>query len=123
MNNQEYYNESIKKFKSCSYVDKYGENNVVSNYVDVDIIFDVTNFYFGLRDFVILNEEVCIEDNYVSLSDYTSSEFNFKIIDVSVSKKNSLIEAVVSYDNGDKYLYSFYVNNEILKIKNIEVII
>lgn len=123
LNNSEYYYKDIRVLDNCLYIDKDGIDNYTSQYIDLDIVYDITDFYFGIRDFSVINDDVCMMGDYISLSDYNGSEFNFDIVDVEVSGNIDEIKAVVSYDDNNKYLYSFVNVNNILKINDVEVIV
>lgn len=122
ISNKEYYMNGIKQRDECTYITKEGNFAVTSDYVDIDMMYEVTDFYFGIRDFLIINDDVCRADGYVSLSDYTSDIFELEINDVLVDVNGNDIDAFVTYDNDIKYLYSFYNDNNILKLVNVEVV-
>lgn len=122
INNREYYSEFINNYDKCMYIDKGGINNYTYDYVDMNKIYEVTDFYFGIKDFIIINDDVCVKNNYLSLIDYTNDIFNFKIVDVDVNGNKDRINAIVYYDNGDKYIYSFDNINNILKLRNVGVV-
>ena len=122
INNKEYYNEFISYYDKCVYVDNRGIDNYTYDFINIDKIYEVTDFYFGIKDFVIINDDICIKDNYISLIDYTSDSFNFEIVNVSVSGNKDMVDALVYYDNGDKYLYSFDNINNILKLRDVGVV-
>ncbi|MBQ8681876.1 MAG: hypothetical protein IJ509_03090 [Bacilli bacterium] len=121
LDNKEYYSEGLKKLDNCLYVDKDGIENLTLDYVNLDIIYEITDFYFGISDFSIINNDVCIIDNYVSLSDYANDRFEFLISNVSVYTSGEDIKAIVNYENGNSYLYTFYNDNNVLKIRDVEV--
>lgn len=123
LNNKEYYSSKIEVMDSCLYVDKFGIEKNTSNYIGLDIIYEITEFYFGVKDFAVINDSVCMVDDYVSLSDFADNNFNFNIVDVEVSSNNDEIKAMVSYDGSNRYLYSFINDNNVLKIKNVEVVL
>lgn len=122
LNNREYYSNYIINYNKCSYLNKSGIESYTYNYIELDKIYDITGFYFGIRDFIIVNDDICINDNYISLIDYTSDRYNFEIVDINIVDSLDDIEVVISYDNGDSYLYLFDNVNNILKLKNIEVV-
>ena len=120
INNKEYYSNDIYNYDKCLYINKNAVNSYTYDYVDINKIYDITDFYFGIRDFVIINDDVCISDNYISLIDYTDDIYSFDITNVEIVNSSYGIDAIVSYDNGDTYLYSFNNVNNILKLRNIE---
>lgn len=123
LNNREYYSDDIKELNNCLYIDKRGVDKSAVEYINLDIVYEITDFYFGIKDFTVINDDVCIENNAVSLSDYASDSFEFEITDVSVTVGELGIRAIVSYNNGEKYLYYFDNDNNVLKLKNVEVVI
>jgi len=122
-NNKEYYYNDIMLFNECSYVNKYGVNNSSNEYINLELLYEVTDFYFGIKDFTIINDDVCIENNYVSLSIYNNNLFLSNIVDVIIRKNIDGIDAIVDYDDGSSYLYSFVIVDNVLKINNVEVIV
>lgn len=122
INNREYYFEYLKNYNKCSYLNKNGIDSYTYDYIDINKLYDITDFYFGIRDFIIINDEVCINDNYISLIDYSSDIYNFEIVDINIIDSLDDIKVVISYDNGDSYLYLFDNVNNILKLKDIEVV-
>ena len=122
INNREYYNSFIKQYDRCLYLNKHSISSYTYDYIDINKIYDITNFYFGIKDFVIINDDICTNDNYVSLIDYANDIYSFEIVNVKIVDSKSDIRAVVTYDSGDSYLYSFDNINNVLKLKNIEVV-
>ena len=122
LGNKEYYIDNIRQSDECTYMTKEGIFGITRDYVEIDMIYEITNFYFGINDFLIINDDVCLMDGYVSLSDYTGDVFELEINDVLVDANGNDIDAFVTYDNDIKYLYSFYNDNNILKLVNVEVV-
>lgn len=89
-------------------------------YIDIENIYNITDKYFGVRDFYILNGN--IKGEYIELANYNELEFNLSIIDVEVISNSDEIVASVLYENNVKYNYLFDDVNGVLKIKNIEVL-
>ena len=71
---------------------------------------------------MVLNYDVCVDDEYVSLSEYASDRIEAEIRDVKVDVNGNDVDAFVTYDNDFKYLYSFYNDNNVLKLVNVEVV-
>ena len=122
INNRDYYYDDIAKFDSCFYNDINGLQRDTFEYVKLDAIYEITDFYFGVSDFIILNDTVCVKDNYISLSDYTNDTFSLEIEDVSVEVDELNVNALVIYDDETKFLYSFYNDKSILKLVNVGVV-
>lgn len=123
LNNREYYEEYIIERSNCDYINKYGISNSTNSYVELEEIYKLTDKYFGIRDFSVINDNVCIDNSYISLSDYDDKSFDYEISNVVVNINNSDIIALVDYENGNSFLYSFYNDHNVLKLVNVEVIV
>lgn len=119
--NREYYYNDIKKLDSCFYINRDGRKLSTLDYVNVSVVYDIVDFYFGMNNFSIINDDVCMDDRYISLSNYTDDNFNLEIDDVIVTVNDLDVHALVVYKGEVKYLYTFCNENNILKIKNVEV--
>lgn len=120
--NYEVYKEKIIKLDKYEYVDRDLNEKIVDDYIDIEEIYNITFKYFGIKNFQIINDNVNIIDNYISLTDYTERRFKLKISSISISYDNNKVLANVLYDNDCKYLYTFNNYNNVLKINNIEVL-
>ena len=120
--NFEKYQQKIVTKNEYTYNGLDFYNKTTNKYIQIEEIYLVTEKYFGIRDFKIINDNVNIINDYISLSDYTERKFNLKILDISLEIKNNQVLAYVSYENDCKYLYTFDNNNNVLKINNIEVV-
>ena len=117
------YKDNIVLLEPYKYLDKHHNNKVTNEYIDIDTIYDVTNKYFGVKDFTILNNNINIIDKYISLSGTTKNKINLEIDSARISKDNDIITAAIKYKNDSEtdYIYTFKINNNILKIYNVEV--
>lgn len=107
INNREYYSEYI-----------YDDN------VRLNIIYDITDKYFGIRDFYIEDISKINNLEYISLVDYNEKRFSLAIKDVDIiNDSKNYVSAIISYDNNIKYKYLFKNINGVLKIRNIEVVL
>lgn len=122
INNYEVYKEKIIKLDKYEYVDRDLNEKIVDDYIDIEEIYNITFKYFGIKNFQIINDNVNIIDNYISLTDYTERRFKLKISSISISYDNNKVLANVLYDNDCKYLYTFNNYNNVLKINNIEIL-
>ena len=120
--NYEYYIDRVISGNSYSYLDRDMNQDTTNLYVLKSDLYNITDKYFGVRDFYIINDNVKLEDDYVSLIDYTSRRFDLSIIDVDVVSNDFDVSASVLYENDVKYLYTFKNIDGVLKIKNIEVL-
>lgn len=109
INNREIFNNEIKK----------EDNNF---YVEKDLIYDITNKYFGIKDFQFINSNQLNKDGLILLEEYNGVLFNNKIVSVNAYKMYQYINADVSYENGDNYRYIFKNNDGILKLYDVEVL-
>lgn len=109
INNREIFNDEIKM----------EDNNL---YVKKDLIYDITNKYFGIKDFQFINKNQLNKDGLILLEEYNGVLFNNKIVSVNAYKMYQYINADVSYENGDNYRYIFKNNDGILKLYDVEVL-
>ena len=107
-------------YNSSLYEDKI-VNFDNGKYIALDEIYDITEKYFGIRDFTIINKNTKIKDNYISLSLYNEAILDANIKNINVYKEYEYIIANVVYDNGDNYRFVFRNKDGILKLYNIEV--
>lgn len=121
--NYEYYSDRLIEKEMYYYVNREFESYNNNLYVSIDEIYNITDKYFGIRDFIIVNDNLIVSDGYVSLIDYTEDRFSLEIKDVEVSVNGDLVMASVYYDNDVSYLYTFFYENSVLKIRNIEVLV
>ena len=121
INHKETYQDSIASMTSFTYNDIDNQSHETNEYIDTDEIYNLTDKYGGMSDYYIINENVNVIDNYVSLSSYNKRLFTGKIKNIDITKEDMII-AAVEYDNNDKYKYIFKNINNVLKIYNIEVV-
>ena len=114
--NSDAYSDNIKNYDECFYLSGDGYRQSTFSYVDVSTVYEIIDKYFGVRDFSILNDNVCLRDNYISLSDYSNNLFLSNIVDVEVFKSEDKLSVEVIYSNNDKYLYIFNIYNNVLKL-------
>lgn len=122
INNRDVYQDKIVKLDEYQYVNFNSEIMSTYEYVEIEEIYDITYKYFGVRDFKIINDNVKIVNDYVSLVDFNNSVFEGEISNVSVEKNDDLLFATLKYGDGSEYLYTFRVDNNVLRISNIEVL-
>ena len=91
-----------------------------NEYIDIDTIFEITDDYFGKKDFVVINNDIDILDKYVSLN-VNNILFNLEIVKLDIVSNNNFVTANVFYNNGETIKYVFINKNGILKIYNVEV--
>ena len=121
LSQKEKYQESIKIRDLFSYYDVEYKKRETNQYIPLEILYQVTDNFFGVRDFVIMNDNVNIIDDDISLIEYNSTDFLNVMKKVTVTEKNGYVYADVKYDYGE-YVFVFYKKNNVLKLYNIEVL-
>lgn len=121
LSQKEKYQESIKIRDLFSYYDVEYKKRETNQYIPLEILYQVTDNFFGVRDFVIMNDNVNIIDDDISLIEYNSTDFLNVMRKVTVTEKNGYVYADVKYDYGE-YVFVFYKKNNVLKLYNIEVL-
>ena len=121
--NKDKYNDKIVIKDNYNYIDRYNNSLSTNEYISIDIIYDITYKYFGKKDFIILNDNVNVIDNYISLSSNKFIIPNLEINNISISKEEDKVIAKIKYVNDNNTTYNFIFNNidGILKITNVEV--
>ncbi len=109
INNHNLYEDSI-----TAYEDR--------EYISLDIIYDITYKYFGIRDFTIINRNTHFKDNNIALVLYNGVMMKANIKNIKAYKEYEYVVANVVYDNGDIYKYIFREIDGILRIYNVEVV-
>ena len=122
LKHQEIYSNQIVMLELHKYMTKDGYQEQTDKYIAIDEIYKITDKYFGVTNFEIINDNINIIDNKISLIDYENSYFELPINEVVVEKSNETVKAKVYYDNNSCHLYTFENINNVLKIKNIEVL-
>lgn len=121
--NKDKYNDKIVIKDNYNYIDRYNNSLSTNEYISIDTIYDITYKYFGKKDFIILNDNVNVIDNYISLSSNKFIIPNLEINNISISKEEDKVIAKIKYVNDNNTTYNFIFNNidGILKITNVEV--
>lgn len=122
LNNYEYYSDKILELDKHLYIDKNFIQKSTNQYIDVEEIYKITDKYFGIRDYIFTDNNVNIINNKISLLEYANDDFSLIIDRVDVKFSDELVLAYVYYEGDFCYLYTFSNENEVLKIRNIEVI-
>lgn len=120
--NYEYYYDEIKYLDNYTYFTKeFGEKST-NQYIALEEVYVITEKFFGIRDFEIISDNIKIVDGYISLIDYTLEDFSLSINNVAVKYEENMVEATVHYGDNISYLYTFENQDNVLKIRNIEVL-
>ena len=109
------YNNSLYEDK----IVKFDGKDV--KYISLDEIYNITEKYFGISNFTVINRNTIIKDNYISLVLYNEAIMDANIKNINTYKEYEYIVSNVVYDNGDSYRYIFKDKEGILKLYNIEV--
>ena len=65
INNREVYYDKIVELDNYVYYDiNYKEKNT-KKYIDIEEIYKITDKYFGIRDYSIINDNINIKNNYI----------------------------------------------------------
>ena len=117
------YQDKVVLLETFKYKDNYYHDKVTNEYIDIDTIYDITNKYFGIKDFLILNDNINKIDKYISLSGNTSKDIDLDICSVDIEELDSVVQASIKYTNDSEanYIYTFRIDNNILKLSNVEV--
>ena len=115
--NEELFKDNIISGEDFKYINYKGEEKYTNKYVSADTIYFVTDWYFGIKDYYIDIES----DNLIPLMDKSVFDFNHKIKSSTSYSDKDVIKSNIVYDDNSCYLYTFYVVNNVLKIKNVEV--
>ena len=125
----DYIDKYLDKFKddivyldNYTYYDKYYHELSTNKYISIDKLYDITDKYFNMKDFVILNDNVHIVNNYIALTSNTYNESNLVIDNITLNKIDDYIIANITYMNSNTvYSYKFKNYNNILKLVNVGV--
>ncbi len=117
------YQDKIVLLEAFKYTDNHYHDKVTNEYIDIDTIYDITNKYFGIKDFLILNDNINMIDKYISLSSNTNKSIYLNIYSINIEEKEDLVFVYVKYINDldTNYIYTFKIDNNILKLSNVEV--
>ena len=117
---QEAFQDKIVTLENFNYHDKFYNKKETNIYIPLEVFYDITYKYFGIKDFKNINNDVNIIDKYISLIDYTENNFHNEIKEIYIKEKDKKIYVYVTYDSY-QYLYIFWIKNNVLKLYNIEV--
>jgi len=117
------YQDKIVLLEAFKYTDNHYQDKITNEYIDIDTIYDITNKYFGIKDFLILNDNINIIDKYISLSSNTNNDIDLDIYSIDIIEDSSVVQASIKYTNdlNTNYIYTFKIDNNILKLSNVEV--
>lgn len=122
VNNIDRYQDDIVLLDNYTYYDKYYNKITTNKYINIDKIYDITYKYFNVKDFIILNKNTNIINNYIALASSNYKNNYLKVKDVSLSINNDDIVCYVRYENNDSnYIYKFKNYNNVLKLENVGV--
>ena len=120
VNNKDEYKNDIVIIDNYQYYDRHYNMKNTNEYIKIDKIYELTDMFFDIKDYVIINNNVKLIDDYISLIDYDDNDFTSKIVSLEVIQGDYVL-ATVNYDNGDSFKYYFKKKNNTLKLYNVEV--
>ncbi len=120
--NQEYFN--IIEGSNYTYSNELGETYTTNKFIDINLLYEITNKIFGIDYYYILDEKLIVNNNLITLLPYDLNEFSMKITDIkSINKINNQYHITVTYQDSDLlYIYQFdIINNDRLVLSNLSV--
>lgn len=118
----ESYQDKIISGEDYYYTTRELEVKSTNQYISLEEIYVITDRYFGVRDFSLVNVNIKVVNDYVTLIDYTELSFSLELESVQVEVIDDIVYAKVYYENDVCYLYAFSNENYVLKLMNIEVV-
>lgn len=109
LNNEEQYKDDIIVGEEYVYIDDFGNKYTSNRYVNIELIYDITNSIFGKRDYVVINEQINVSNNLIPL---LLIKDNVSFMDISEISDYSLFgnkyNVYVKYRDIDlEYIYVF----------------
>lgn len=109
LNNEEQYKDDIIVGEEYVYIDDFGNKYTSNRYVNIELIYDITNSIFGKRDYVVINEQINVSNNLIPL---LLIKDNASFMDISEISDYSLFgnkyNVYVKYRDIDlEYIYVF----------------
>ena len=118
---QKYYQDKITIYNDHSFT----YNGISTNkYIDLALIYEITDIFFAKRDFYIINNNVENYQNKISLLVKRSTTFKAKINQIKdLTLKDDLLSLKVYYDDNSTYKYYFKIlTDKRLVIYNVELV-
>ena len=109
LSNEEQYKDDIIIGEEYVYIDDFGNKYTSNRYVNIELIYDITNSIFGKRDYVVINEQINVNNDLVPL---LLIKDNVSFMDISEISDYSLFgnkyNVYVKYRDIDlEYIYVF----------------
>lgn len=107
LDNRDYY--EIEILDEYKYIDEYGGVYTTDEYINIDMIYEITSKIFGVDYYYILSDYIEIDNDMIPLLVIDNREFNGIIDDiVMIDKFDTYMDVVVRYkDNNLDYVYKF----------------
>ena len=123
LNNQDFYQDEIKILDNYQYVSDNLEKYNTNKYISMDIIYDITDKIFGIRDYAITNKYIEIKDDMIPLLQINTVNSKMKIEDIKEIKKiDNYYNFYVKYNGLDcMYLYKFKLLDNRLVLINLDI--
>lgn len=123
LNNEEIYKDDIVLGDEYVYIDDFGNKYSTNKYVNMELIYEITNSIFGKRDYVVINNYLDIKNDLVPLL-LIKDNVSFMDIDniIDVYLFGNKYNVYVKYKDIDlEYIYVFDKMDERLILNNILV--
>ena len=121
LNNEEIYKDDIVLGDEYVYIDDFGNKYSTNKYVNIELIYEITNSIFGKRDYVVINNYLDIKNDLVPLL-LIKDNVSFMDIDniIDVYLFGNKYNVYVKYKDIDlEYTYVFDKMDERLILNNI----
>ena len=121
LNNEEIYKDDIVLGNEYVYIDNFGNKYSTNKYVNMELIYEITNSIFGKRDYVVINNYLDIKNDLVPLL-LIKDNVSFMDIDniIDVYLFGNKYNVYVKYKDIDlEYIYVFDKMDERLILNNI----
>lgn len=121
LNNEEIYKDDIVLGDEYVYIDDFGNKYSTNKYVNMELIYEITNSIFGKRDYVVINNYLDIKNDLVPLL-LIKDNVSFMDIDniIDVYLFGNKYNVYVKYKDIDlEYIYVFDKMDERLILNNI----
>ena len=123
LNNEEYYKDRIVYGEEYVYEDDFLNRYTTDKYVNIDLIYEITNNVFGKNNYMIVNDHLNEVDGMIPLL-LIKENISFMKMDkiLSVNKFSNELKVLVKYSDVDyNYVYSFINKDDKLVLVNLDV--
>ena len=123
LNNEDVYKDDILYGDEYVYEDDWGNKYTTNKYIDEDIIYDITNNVFGKTNYMILNEQLRVNDKFIPLLLIKEDNIFMEIDEIlDIVKFSNEYNVYVGYKNVDfVYIYKFLNIDGRLFVINVDI--